>query len=376
MSSVVRFNGTIVLVLLLGAAMAHALTPQGPLSKAHSFLAGPTSCSKCHNYAKKPPGFKCLNCHAKIRESLEENGAGLHPSLIGKDKSGRGCKHCHPEHNGRDFNIIHWNNAPCSTCHKDVHKGQFEGARYGNRCESCHTVNGFMPSTFTLMRHRETRFPLSGAHGAIFCGECHKRPTEKLSAQPAQFRFNDLSCTACHSDPHQGEFSQRMSALKPDGNPAGCEACHSARNWRELSGFNHSSTLFALEGAHRAVACEQCHQSESLEVGLKNVVFRDAPLRCSGCHDDIHGGLFLDRMGSADCAKCHQVWAWRPSTFNHQTDSTYPLEAGHKNVACALCHTMSREINGRSVTIYKETPHRCIECHSNNVNTIDLARVE
>jgi hypothetical protein len=76
MSSVMRFNSTIVLALLLVAATAHALTPQGPLSKAHSFLTGPTSCSKCHNYAKKPPGFKCVNCHAKIRQSLEENRKG------------------------------------------------------------------------------------------------------------------------------------------------------------------------------------------------------------------------------------------------------------------------------------------------------------
>jgi hypothetical protein len=376
MSLVMRFNGTIVLALLLGAATAHAEPIPGPLSKTHSFLSGPTLCTKCHDAAKKPAGFKCLSCHADIRKSLEEKRAGLHSSLIGNDRSGRGCKHCHSEHRGSNVSLIHWSNAPCSTCHEDVHKGQFAGTRYGNRCENCHTVNGFKPSTFTLVRHRETRFPLAGAHEAIVCAECHKNSQETFPARQAQFHFNDLSCAACHSDPHRGEFSQRMSALKPDGNPAGCAACHSTRGWHELSGFDHSSTSFVLAGAHSAVSCEQCHKSENLETSLKNVAFNSAPLRCSGCHDDIHGGQFLDRMGSADCAKCHQVWAWKPSTFNHQTDSAYPLETGHKMVDCAQCHTASKEISGSEVTIYKETPHRCVECHSNNVKTAELARVQ
>ena len=154
MNPVVSFKGTIVLALLLGAATAHAQDAPGPLSKTHGFLTGPASCTKCHDTSKKPSGFKCLSCHADIRQSLEEKREGLHSSLIGNDRSGRGCKHCHPEHKGSDFNIIHWDNAQCSTCHADTHKGQFADTRYGNRCEDCHTVNGFAPSTFTLARHR------------------------------------------------------------------------------------------------------------------------------------------------------------------------------------------------------------------------------
>ena len=35
-------------------------------------------------------------------------------------------------------------------------------------------------------------------------------------------------------DPHRGEFRARMAALKPDGSPEGCEACHDTDRWTVL----------------------------------------------------------------------------------------------------------------------------------------------
>lgn len=45
----------------------------------------------------------------------------------------------------------------CGACHKDVHAGQFSGAPYQSRCESCHTETGFKSTSFTVAQHAATQ---------------------------------------------------------------------------------------------------------------------------------------------------------------------------------------------------------------------------
>src|SRR2546425_3237611 len=252
--------------------------------------------------------------------------------------------------------------ARCRDCHPAPHTGQFAAAPHLHKCESCHTVQGFQPSTFTLAQHQSTRFPLAGGHVAVACVDCHKADA-RWPGQAIPFRFEDRSCTACHDDPHGGQFLERMRKPRPDGGFPACEACHVVKSWRELSRFDHSTTSFKLLGAHRAVPCASCHKPEKPKASLKTVDFRSAPSRCEDCHEEVHGGQFAAPGQLTNCASCHNSTKWKPSLFDHETGSTFSLQGAHQEVACALCHKTIRQVNGKPVLFYKPTPRECAACH-------------
>jgi thioredoxin reductase (NADPH) len=78
------------------------------------------------------------------------------------------CAQCHiPKGKDTLFKIKFQH---CTDCHKDEHDGQFAAAPYLNNCERCHTLQGYKPSTFSLSRHKETRFVLTDGHMAVPCG--------------------------------------------------------------------------------------------------------------------------------------------------------------------------------------------------------------
>ncbi len=328
-------------------------------------------CSDCHKqdphrgqFAGGPAGGDCAECHrvAGFKPSTFDvaRHAGTHFPLKGRH-AGVPCEKCHVEKTGTVVYAV--TETACAACHSDVHGGQFKGPPHRNRCDDCHTEEHFKPSTFTLSEHSTTRFPLAGAHMAVVCVDCHREPTGDGGAQPARFVFDNRACSACHEDPHGGQFSQRMAGLLPDGTAAGCRACHSTKSWRELQGFDHAATEFPLEGSHRAVPCEQCHKADNLTTGARGVLYSSTPKQCSACHEDIHAGQFAVGGQPAECGRCHRVLKWRPSTFDHNTQSAYKLDGAHRTVRCALCHTTTREVAGRAVVFYKPTPRTCSACH-------------
>jgi hypothetical protein len=200
-----------------------------------------------------------------------------------------------------------------------------------------------------LVRHRESRFTLSGAHVATACIDCHKPFPSQVGHR---YLFTDTTCTACHSDPH-GSGPGKTS----------CETCHVVQSWKTLARFDHDSTRFPLRGAHQTAACLKCHKTgEASAQSPRRVVFKETPGNCSGCHEDIHAGQFLDRPGGSDCATCHGVTNWRPSLFDHGR-TEFPLDGGHRGVACVACHKTSGTDLRRSPLVYRMTPKECAACH-------------
>jgi hypothetical protein len=257
--------------------------------------------------------------------------------------------------------------AQCLDCHTDEHQGQFAAAPYLNRCEKCHTLNGYRPSTFTLAQHKQSRFVLTDGHLAVPCSDCHK-PSPSFQPKPTElYRFPELSCTACHNDPHRGQFKERMLEAGSNGKAAGCEACHSLKSWKELSRFDHARTSFPLVGTHRAVACIDCHKPPNLQTKLIEADFKAAPTKCEQCHADIHGAQFAKAGGVTSCAECHNSTKWRPALFDHDTRTTFPLQGVHRNVRCAGCHKEMRTVEGKPVLFYKPTPKECAACHGPKV---------
>ena len=349
------------------------------------------NCAACHLNGdfKKPLAFaNCSDCHKEIHRgqfaSREKKGEcsechtvdGWKPSLFGVKEHATSryplegkhskveCAKCHLP--AGEATLYHVKFANCMDCHKDVHAGQFAAAPYNNRCEACHTVQDFHRVLFTIAKHRETKFPLTGAHIAVPCSDCHKAGITHAADNVMPFHFEDRSCTVCHTDPHHGEFRERMAAKRADGTVVGCELCHTTAKWKELNRFDHSKTKFPLIGAHRGVACGDCHRPPALETTLKNVDFRAASKQCFGCHQDPHAGQFKARKDAADCSGCHDSARWKPSRFDHDKATRFSLQGAHHSVLCGDCHKLTRQVEGKSVLFYMPTPRECKACHGQN----------
>ena len=308
-------------------------------------------CAECHNVNGWKPSLFGVKEHATSKYPLE----GKHAKVE--------CAKCHlPAGKDTVYKVPFAN---CSDCHKDAHDGQFAVAPYRNRCEACHNVVDFHRSLFTIAKHRETKYPLTGAHVAVPCAECHKAGAAGRTDKILAFQFKDQTCTACHTDPHRGEFKERMERRRPNGTSFGCEACHNTKSWVDVNGFDHGKTKFPLLGAHRTVACGACHK---VLPGEKKIQFKGTTPICEGCHVDAHGGQFAGHDGKTPCASCHQEQRWVPSTFDHDKRTKLPLQGGHAKVACNQCHSLTKLINGTPVTFYKPTPLACDACHGTNLN--------
>jgi hypothetical protein len=303
-------------------------------------------CAECHNVDGWKPSLFGVKEHATSKYPLE----GKHAAVT--------CDKCHmPAGIDTAYKVKF---AACTDCHHDEHDKQFAGAPYLNRCEECHTVKDFHRSTFTIAKHQKTRYPLTGAHVAVGCAECHKAGLAGRTDKILPFKFEDSTCTACHEDVHKGEFKDRMTAKRANGTSFGCEACHTTRSWVDIRAFDHSKTKFPLTGAHRGVVCGDCHKTQP---GTKEIQFKGVPKECEACHKDVHGLQFAGKDGVTKCADCHIDQRWTPSTFDHDKRTQFPLTGAHQNVGCAQCHALQREVEGKLVLFYKPTPKACADCH-------------
>ena len=326
-------------------------------------------CSDCHKpdphggqFLKRADRGRCESCHTVSGWSPSTYSAADHAKtgfpLVAPHAAVK-CASCHiPAGRATRYRIKF---AFCVDCHKDEHQGQFSGDPWRNRCEQCHAGLTFKTSSYTLAKHQKSNFPLTGGHQAVACIDCHK---PAVNSTVAVYHFSQLSCTSCHEDIHHNQFAERMASRNASGKPFGCEACHSTKEWNDLSKFDHSRTHFALVGSHRAVACADCHKPPNMELTLKHVNFAGAPSACSECHESPHADQFGSR--GSDCGACHNSNKWRPSLFDHEK-TAFSLKGGHQDVACSACHTLKKHVDGKDVLFYKPTPSACEACHGNEV---------
>ncbi len=330
-------------------------------------------CTDCHlpdphsgQFTRRPLGIECSSCHtvdgfkpstfkAKDHDTSDYPLKGKHFTVE--------CAKCHIDKGKETQYKIKF--AKCTDCHEDGHDGQFAAAPNLNQCENCHTVDGFKPSTFTLKRHKDTRFVLTGGHVAIPCADCHKEPEHpEVKPKPVvAYHWKDLDCETCHEDVHKGQFAKRMKELRADGTPAGCEACHSTKKWSDVQRFDHAKTDFPLTGAHKATACIDCHKPPDMETKLVKADFTAAPRKCEGCHDDAHGKQF-EKEGVTSCVDCHNTAKWKPADFDHDKRTKFALQGLHQNVKCEGCHKDNRDVDGKNVLFYQHTPRECEGCHA------------
>jgi len=284
---------------LAQSVLERIVTP-GPLVQGHAKLEA--ECSKCHEaFSRNSRTRLCLDCHKEIAADRTAQH-GFH---------------------GRERRAA---TLPCNQCHTD-HKGRNAD------------INQLDRETFD---HDFTNFKLVDAHKTVPCAGCH--------AENVKFRKAPSVCFECHKnvDPHKGRLER-------------CENCHPVTKWPETQPFDHSKTRFALQGAHKEVACATCHANE---------LYKDLPSSCISCHrlQDVHGGRY-----GAKCETCHDETKWKTIHFNHDK-TKFPLRGAHIKVKCDTCHIgdLYRDKLATScVSCHrKEDPHkgklgeRCERCHN------------
>ena len=350
-----------------------------PLSGKHAAV----SCLDCHEnvgFSEPLPHERCLECHEDAHDnqfSKRDDGGdcrachnedGFTPTTFTRDDhaetdypltgkhSELKCEQCHePLKEETRYRLPY---ETCLECHEDEHDGEFSAARYENRCEECHSVDGFHPTSFTITRHQETRFELAGAHLAVSCAACHQPGTGERAEAHSVFHFDTLGCPECHEHPHGEQFAGMASADR-----LSCESCHDLSSWERLRPFRHDETDFPLLGVHRTVRCAECHQRDDGIPGFEGVAFTAAPAECSGCHEDVHDGQFDQGSRPYPCSTCHTNDDWKPTKFDHNEYSIFTLDGAHDDVPCKMCHTRVEEVDGLPVRIYRGIGDRCRDCH-------------
>jgi len=354
----------------------------GDLSNAHAHLEGISNCTLCHVLNQKVSNEKCLACHKFIQDRITNN-EGYH---VSDEVKGKECFSCHNEHHGRKFQLIRFDTVSfdhgkagyplqgahrkvhCSACHQPgfvqaddlvKRKQTYLGLRteclachtdyHDNtlsvNCTQCHSFESF--KTVPKFNHNTTSFPLKGRHQEVSCEKCHPI-TVRNDKQFQVFKGIEFeSCTDCHKDVHNNKFGQD------------CKKCHTENSFHTIVGlseFNHDRTNFKLEGKHRNVECKKCHKTTLT-----------APLNyryCMDCHEDYHESQFQKEGKSPDCANCHKVQGFTPSTYTierHQ-ENNFPLKGAHLATPCFSCHLKENKWQFRNIGL------QCAQCHSDTHN--------
>ena len=303
-----------------------------------------SSCSSCHRDVHQGKfGTDCKNCHSEnsfhqINQSAFDHNKTNFP-LLGKHSSVK-CNDCHKTGISNKLKY-----EKCFYCHSDYHKGEFTGNGIQRDCSVCHNENGYTPSIYTIEKHNQIEFQLTGSHLAVPCAGCHYKN------DTWHFKNIGKECINCHNNVHGQEISSKFM-----GNN-NCSGCHNTKGWSTVL-FEHNKTGFSLLGKHIEVSCRGCHFREINNETPKEFKFASLKSNCLACHNDYHYGQFND----SECEKCHTFNNWKPAKFDHNR-SRFSLEGAHVKVECSRCHKIVNEKDASFVK-YKIENFKCADCHS------------
>lgn len=283
----------------------------GDLTKAHASLEGIGNCTKCHELGASVSDAKCLDCHSEI-QNLMDADRGFHAQPRVAIES---CTKCHSEHHGRNFDMV-----------------RFDEQNFN---------------------HRQTGYPLEGAHAEVDCRACHSPQNisdPNLRKRKGTYLGLQQDCLSCHDDFHQGNL------------PTNCISCHSMEGWTPVTKFNHETADFKLRGQHLVTDCKECHTTtvqDGREIQqFSNIAFND----CKSCHTDAHQNQLPGR-----CDQCHvengfDIFQGR-GNFNHSV-TDFDLNGKHKNIDCFSCHAT----NNNPLQVFQDRNNvaesNCVACHN------------
>lgn len=181
--------------------------------------------------------------------------------------------------------------------------------------------------------HQKTSFRLEGRHQAVACDSCHLKGV---------FKGTPTACMDCHWIRRQDDrFKLQLGSQ--------CEQCHTATSWAPARFDHAAATGTPLIGAHRLLACQDCHKKGDL---------RSASGGCASCHlQDYLSAREPDHAASGfptTCETCHRAGdaSFKLARFDHQ--ASFPLQGQHALQTCSTCHKNN---------VYQGTPRECVGCH-------------
>ena len=320
----------------------------------NQFVGTPTDCASCHmkdfNGATNPnhvqSGFPttCQQCHTTsswLTATFDHNSTGF--PLTGAHATVQ-CAQCHANGN---YSLTSANTA-CVSCHLKDFQGATQPnhvqANFAQTCQQCHNTTAWTGASFD---HSTTGFPLTGAHTALQCAQCHVNGNYGLTNA-------NTTCVSCHLKDFQGTTNPNHVS---SGFAQTCEQCHNTTAWTAAT-FNHNNTGFPLTGAHATVACASCHVNNNY-----NLTSANTP--CVSCHlTNFQGTTNPNHVTGGfpqTCEQCHNTTSWLSATFDHSTTG-FPLTGAHSTLQCAQCH-----VNGNyNLTAANTT---CVSCHLTNFQT-------
>lgn len=349
---------------------------QSPRKTGQGYTGLETSCASCHSDVHRGAlGTECVKCHDTGKWTATpgfSHDSTAYP-LTGKHAEVK-CAKCHeaqrlsPKTDAQGRPVPVYKPVPhqsCADCHEDVHKGQF-----GANCASCHSTRSFQQIDRSSFNHDRTKYPLKGEHATVRCAECHGDFSTAALKKPG---FQ--SCTSCHKDAHNGTATLA-------GKIVGCDACHTVAGFvpSSYSVEQHAKARYPLEGKHGGVKCAACHRRDTSTAavpkwGSSKVIMRPVATSCLDCHADDHGGQLRARADHGDCAACHGVRGWKPSTFDRPAHAKLKLalDGRHGDVGCRACHGNDRKglppvaassVLGKAGFLFKVTQTECAACHA------------
>lgn len=277
---------------------------------------------------------ECTDCHTADRwKPARISREWRHPRgfpLVGAHRSTQ-CTACHV-----DLDFTRTAN-DCADCHRDVHRGEL-----GSDCARCHRPTNFLDRSRQLDDHRATRFPLTGAHATQDCEACHRM---QPAGSPIWVGL-DTACVSCHLDDYQATTAPDHASA---GFPTDCLSCHRPTAW-ERAALDHDRTGFPLTGAHRTVACAQCHTSG----------YAGTPADCFACHAADYSGTTDPNHAASGfpttCTTCHTTVTWEGALMTNHDAQFFPIYSGrHQNrwTQCTDCHVQPANFGVFS----------CLGCH-------------
>ena len=365
---------------------SHQLQPAGKV----------VACTDCHvgnNYTFTAANTDCYGCHISAWQSTQSLGGSV-PNHVAAGFPTSLCSTCHTttswtstfNHATTGFPLTNSHQlAPagkvvaCASCHinnnysltiaptdcgnSQCHLTTWQttnnpthptaGAPFAAaNCSTCHNTIAWTTAVFD---HSTTGWPLTGSHQlvpagkVVACTDCHIGNNYTFTAA-------NTDCYGCHQSAWVS--TQTLGGVVPNHITAGfstsqCSTCHDTLLWADGK-FDHSTTGWALQGAHVATPCSSCHINN-------NYALTPANTDCYGCHQaawlstQTLGGAVPNHIAAqypTTCVTCHTTWVttnWLGATFNH----TWFREPHHGSV-CADCH-----INSTNYAVFS-----CIVCHS------------
>ncbi len=345
----------------LGTPFNHSST-QFPLTGAHTtatcqschadgiYKGKPTDCVSCHRTSYdatlQPPhggsgiGTTCTNCHTTATwvGGTYDHSVTSFP-LTGAHRAAS-CAGCHAD------GVYRGKPASCVSCHRTEYDGTTNpshvASSFPTTCTTCHTTTAWAGAVFD---HGTTAFPLTGAHRAATCSNCHG---------DGVYQGKSTACQSCHQTEYAATTQPPHAA---SGIGTTCTSCHTTTAWAGGT-YNHSTTAFPLTGAHTAVTCAGCHSDG---------VYRGKSMACASCHQTDYNQTTNPNHAAASfpttCSSCHSTATWIGATFNHDAQ-WFPIYSGKhrgKWSTCATCHT--------SPTNFQV--FTCLSCHEHRQTEMD-----